>query len=102
VESDYITVSGDTSVTATAAPEGTSVPSSTPAPGYTYALPSATHQASVSDSSSGGKSAAGSDAWVEEENKKMESMDADTSAAPQQTDIISSVVNFIESLFSWI
>jgi PKD repeat protein len=104
VKSDYITVSGDTGATVTQeeTPVQSDIPSATPVPGYTYVLPSATHQASVSGSSSGGKSTAGSDAWVNEENQKMAAIDAEAPAAPQQTDIISSVVSFFESLFSWI
>jgi PKD repeat protein len=106
VESDYILVAGNTAVTATETAEATSAlsytPASTQVPGYTYAIPSGSQKDSVSGSSSGSKSAAGSDAWVEEENKKMEAMDAETSAAPQQTDVITSVVGFFESLFSWI
>jgi PKD repeat protein len=92
VESDYIMVAGNTAVTATETV--LSDTPSTPVPGYTYVIPSG--------STSGSKSAAGSDAWVEEENKKMEAMDASNPATPQQTDIISSVVGFFESLFSWI
>ena len=104
VKSDYITISGDTAATVTedATSVQSTIPPSAPVAGYTYVLPSGTKQASASGSSSGGKSTAGSDAWVNEENQKMAAIDSEAPAAPQQTDIISSVVSFFESLFSWI
>jgi PKD repeat protein len=102
VQSDYITVSAATDVTTPATTEVISTDSDTPAPASTYVAPVATQQASVSSPASGGKSAQSTDAWLAEENTKTAAMDAETTATPQQTDIVSSIVGFFESLFSWI
>ncbi|MGA2121410.1 MAG: PKD domain-containing protein [Methanoregula sp.] len=102
VQSDYIKVSAATDVTTTVTTEVTSTDSDTPAPVSTYVVPVPAQQVSVSSPASSGKSATSTDAWLTEENQKMAAMDAETTATPQQTDIVSSIVGFFESLFSWI
>jgi PKD repeat protein len=76
VQPDYITVSADTDVTATANPEVTYTDSYTPAPtsvsipAGTYAIPVATQTAADTSSS----------AWLAQENQKTAAMDAETPA----------------------
>jgi len=90
-QSDYITV-----LLATPTPEATITSSYTQAP-----VPASTYMAPA-ESSSSGKSSESTDTWLAEENKKMAAIDAETAAPANNPGIVSSVVSFFESLFSWI